>query len=442
MSLPSQSSRNATRSSQVHYRRSSASPARKFLGVIFIIAAIVAVWFYFIRPQAKKLTQEQAQAETQNGAQDRAQDRAEDGQQLASSAGRTPKNSPTTQAPTIITNSPNRPLPGAGDRPDPSDEVQRAIRSNQPDEFAGTLPDSRPTNSTPTNTDILDAATKHATTPPERPAARTTTPPHSGGSSNGVRLQIDTARRLVAENNRVGARKLLSEALMGADITHREAQILRDELTAINEVLLFSPVVDPKDPMTESYTIKAGDSLSRIASRRELATHWKLIARVNQIADPSKIRLGQNLKLVRGPFHAVVHKSAHRLDIFHGSPDSPESWLYIKSFDVGLGSNDGTPIGEFVVSSNKLENPGWVNPRDAREQYSPNDPKNPIGEFWIGLTGVGKYSSLTSLGIHGTIDPDSIGDDRSMGCVRLAQGDIDMVYELLAEHISRVMIVP
>ncbi|CAN0592015.1 unnamed protein product, partial [Laminaria digitata] len=60
---------------------------------------------------------------------------------------------------------------------------------------------------------------------------------------------------------------------------------------------------------------------------------------------------------------------------------------------------------------------------------------------WIGLTGVGQYSDLESYGIHGTIDPDSIGSDESMGCVRLAKGDIDVVYELLAEHISRVLIV-
>ena len=194
--------------------------------------------------------------------------------------------------------------------------------------------------------------------------------------------------------------------------------------------------------MTEMYKIQSGDSLSRIASRRELATHWKLIARINQIADPAKIRLGQNLKLVRGPFHAIVHKSSHRMDLFHGSPADPSSWLFIKSYDVGLGSNDGTPTGEFVVSANKLENPGWVNPRDAREQYEPNDPKNPIGNYWIGITGVGQYSSLTSLGIHGTIDQNSIGGNQSMGCVRLADGDIDTVFELLAEHISRVLIVP
>ncbi len=419
MSLPSQSSRNATRSSQVHYRRSSAGPVRKLLTILIILATIALVWFYLIRPRAAKI----ALNEEQTNAQNESNSSADTTTNLATN---TPPSASTQQhQPTIINNSPSRPLPGSGDAPDAKKEVQTALRSN-------TTTPSR-------NTDILAAAAKQAkNTPITQPQTR----PQTTTSRNGVSLQIDAARRLVAENNRVGARKLLSQTLLAANTTNREAQVLRDELTEINNVLLFSPVADPKDPMTENYKIKSGDSLSRIAARRELATHWKLIARINQIADPAKIRLGQNIKLVRGPFHAIVHKSAHRLDLFHGSPGNPESWLFIKSYDVGLGSNDGTPVGEFVVSANKLENPGWVNPRDAREQYEPNDPNNPIGEYWIGITGVGQYNSLTSLGLHGTIDQDSIGGNQSMGCVRLAKGDIDTVYELLAEHISRVLIVP
>ena len=418
MSLPSQSSRNATRSSQVHYRRSSAGPVRKLLTILIILAAIALVWFYLIRPRATKL----ASNEEQTNAQNESNSSADTATNLATN---TPPASTQQHQPTIINNSPSRPLPGSGDAPDATREVRTALRSN---------------TSTPSrNTDILAAAAEQAkNTPVTRPQTR----PQTTTSRTGVSLQIDAARRLVAENNRVGARKLLSQTLLAANTTNSEAQVLRDELTEINNVLLFSPVADPKDPMTENYKIKSGDSLSRIAARRELATHWKLIARINQIADPSKIRLGQNVKLVRGPFHVIVHKSAHRLDLFHGSPGNPESWLFIKSYDVGLGSNDGTPVGEFVVSANKLENPGWVNPRDAREQYEPNDPGNPIGEYWIGITGVGQYSSLTSLGIHGTIDQGSIGGNQSMGCIRLAKGDIDTVYELLAEHISRVLIVP
>lgn len=431
MSLPSQSSRNATRSSQVHYRRSSAGPLRKFLSIAVILGIIFIVWFLFIRPQASKLAADEQSNEQTN---------EQLNQELAAN------DSQPESAPTIINNSPSRPLPGAGNRPDSASDVKKTLNSNTRSDptfdnspSSTTRPQSNNPASNPSNTDILSSAANQAR---NQPSAQPQTQPQTNNNPAGIRLQLDAARRLIAENNRVQARKLLSQTLLNADITADEAQYLRDELTVINNQLLFSPVKDPKDSMTEMYTIKSGDSLSRIAGRRELATHWKLIARINQIADPAKIRLGQSLKLVRGPFHAIVNKSAHRLDLYHGSPSDPSAWLYIKSFDVGLGSNDGTPIGEFVVSANKLENPGWVNPRNAREQYEPNDPANPIGEFWIGLTGQGQYSNLTSLGIHGTIDQNSIGGDESMGCVRLAVGDIDTVYELLAEHLSRVLIVP
>ncbi len=439
MSLPSQSSRNATRSSQVHYRRSRGTPLRRVASVGAVLFVLVLVWFTLIRPRASKLAEQDqpSQATNTNQADGAAPP-------LASNQ---PAPTRTGNEPTIISNSPARPLPGSGDRPDPERDIDRALGTSN----AG----ARQTGG-PASTDILASAAQQAqqnsqstqtqtqtqTQTPQSPDRGAAPQGSRPSATAGIRLQLDTARRLIAENDRVGARALLSQTLINADTSPAERQMLRDELTVLNQRLVFSPVADPRDPMTETYQVQPGDSLSRIASKRELATHWKLIARVNQIADPTKIRLGQNLKLVRGPFHAIVDKSDHRVDIYHGSPAEPASWIYIRSFDVGLGTDDGTPVGEFVVSENKLENPGWVNPRDARQQYAPNDPDNPIGEFWIGLTGVGKYSGLTSYGIHGTIDPDSIGGDRSMGCVRLASGDIDIVYELLAEHISRVLIVP
>ncbi len=423
MSLPSQSSRNATRSSQVHYRRSRKSPGRRALSAVIIVLILFAVWYTLIRPSANS---EIADPTTNDSAAELTQNTTP------------PSTNSDTSSPAIISNSPARPLPNR-DESDPNEEVDRLLADNF---------DSTPRTNT-TNTDILDSAAQQANQRPTSPTADPQTNPANrpqvedrNTTLRGVQLQLDTARRLVAENDRVGARALLSRTLINADLSAAERQTLRDELTIINNRLVFSHTADPRDPMTEEYKVASGDSLSKIAGRRELASHWKLIARVNQISDPSKIRLGQTLKLVRGPFHAIVDKSDHRIDIYHGSPNDPSSWLYIRSFDVGLGTADGTPVGEFIVSANKLENPGWVNPRNAREQYTPDDPKNPIGEFWIGLTGVGQYSDLESYGIHGTIDPSSIGSDESMGCVRLAKGDIDIVYELLAEHISRVLIVP
>lgn len=263
------------------------------------------------------------------------------------------------------------------------------------------------------------------------------------GTAGAVAAKIAEADRLIKANEPLKARQVLNAALQSPKISELDAGTLRTRLGALNADLVFSPRVVAGDPMCEVYEIQGGDRLSKIATKRELATHWKLIQRVNGLSDPNRIRVGQKLKLVRGPFHAVVDKSDFRVDIYQGAPNAPESWMYIRSFDVGLGEDDGTPIGNFIVGRNtKVENPSWVNPRDPTEKYGSKDPKNPIGLFWIGLEGVGDSAAHTSYGLHGTIEPQSIGTQASMGCVRLRAEDIEQVYELLEEGVSVVKIVP
>lgn len=240
----------------------------------------------------------------------------------------------------------------------------------------------------------------------------------------------------------VTARKLLSQALASKSASDTEKAALRQKLSAINEDLVFSPKLYPGDTYAETYTIASGDALAKIARKRELATDWRLIQRINRLSDPNKITVGQKLKLIRGPFHAVVTKSAYRLDLYMGSPDEPASWVFVKSYSVGLGEENGTPTGNFVVKKNsKLVNPYWVNPRTG-EKFEADDPKNPIGEFWIGIEGVGESAPYVGYGLHGTIDPDSIGKQRSMGCVRMGAPDIAQVYELLVDGVSVVKIQP
>lgn len=265
---------------------------------------------------------------------------------------------------------------------------------------------------------------------------------------------IDRAKRAMGENKLVEARGLLNSVLANPNVKEAEKEGVRTWLSEINQTLVFSPTVAPNDPLTEAYKVVSGDSLERITKKRGLAVDRRLIARVNRMANPDVLRLGQSIKLVHGPFHAVVHKSRFRLDLYAGTPLPPgsagtpradgseEGWTYIRSFPVGLGENNGTPVGTFVVKRNsKLTNPHWVNPRTG-EKFDANDPKNPIGEHWLGLTGVDeKTKSVSGYGLHGTIDPDSIGKERSMGCVRLRADDIAIVWEMLVDEVSTVRIV-
>ena len=251
--------------------------------------------------------------------------------------------------------------------------------------------------------------------------------------------QADEAIKAGASLN---ARTILNRPLVGGRLSAAQARQARAALAAINADLFFSPRITPGDPFAERYTVEPGDSLATITRRQGLGVDWRLIQRINRITDPRRVRVGQTLKLVRGPFHCVVSKSGFRADIFAGPPDFPEEWVFVRSVPVGLGEDNGTPLGDFVVRrSSKLVNPYWVNPRTG-ERFDADDPKNPIGERWIGIEGVGEYAVHTGYGLHGTIEPESIGSEASMGCVRMGEDDIELVYELLEEEISRVVIVP
>ncbi|MCA9287096.1 MAG: LysM peptidoglycan-binding domain-containing protein [Phycisphaerales bacterium] len=295
----------------------------------------------------------------------------------------------------------------------------------------------------PTNT---GATTPVSATPAQEPGSRETPreapiPSAASESSSDVATALRAAEAEAEANRPTAAREVLLRALARTGVSDRDAARLRDRIGALNDEILFSPRQYPDDPITESYRVQGGDSLSRIAGRQGLGVDWRLIQRINAMGT-TNIREGQTLKLIRGPFHAVVDKSDYRLDLYAGPPDSINEWVFIRSFRVGLGEGDGTPVGDFVVKRNsRLINPVWVNPRNG-QRFAADDPENPIGERWIGIRGVGDSVVHEGFGIHGTIEPDSIGQQRSMGCVRMLSGDVELVYEMLAEEISRVLIVP
>ena len=56
------------------------------------------------------------------------------------------------------------------------------------------------------------------------------------------------------------------------------------------------------------------------------------------------------------------------------------------------------------------------------------DPTNPLGTRWLewGVDGKG-----TSLGFHGTNDPDGVGGRVSEGCVRMRNEDVELLFDIL-----------
>ena len=187
-------------------------------------------------------------------------------------------------------------------------------------------------------------------------------------------------------------------------------------------------VIPPR--LIREHRVLPGESLKRIAAQYRITPD--LIASLNHLSNRNRIVAGQTLKVIQGPFDAVVEKSAFRLDVLLGGE-------VVRSFRIGLGVNGSTPTGRWRVKD-KLLNPAWVNPL-TRQRYAADDPANPIGEHWLGLEGqTGDAVGKLGFGIHGTIEPESIGKSASLGCVRMLPADVAVVYQLLVDGASTVEI--
>ncbi len=279
--------------------------------------------------------------------------------------------------------------------------------------------------------------------PDPEPAKALPNPVKSDGTSNALTQIVSTGLDAYNRGSLILARDLWNRALHHQLASESEREALRERLAEISDRLIFSREIRTDDPLTGEYVVAPNNSLGGIVSKQKLKVDYLLIARLNEIADPSKIRVGQRLKTIQGPFHAVISKSEYRLDLYADITDADGNWLYIRSWPVGLGEDNITPVGEWrVIASRRLIDPEWVNPRTG-ERFESSDEDNPIGERWIPLKGMDEVTKrLDGYGIHGTIDFDSIGKQRSMGCVRLLPDDVEMVYEFLASDDCRVIITP
>ena len=236
----------------------------------------------------------------------------------------------------------------------------------------------------------------------------------------------------------LGARKMLNDALLAGKLSPADESATKKLIADINQTVIFSVRHFPADPFGGNYMVQSGERLTKIADKHDVT--WELLCRINGMSDPRKLRAAMPLKIINGPFTAIVTKSKFNMDIYLGPPGERGS-MYVASFPVGLGKDDSTPTGTWTVEvGKKVKNPTYFSPR-GEGVIDKNDPKNPLGDRWIGLTGIdGKAIGQASYGIHGTIDDTSIGQQSSMGCIRLHNADVELVYDLLTEGKSTVIV--
>jgi lipoprotein-anchoring transpeptidase ErfK/SrfK len=98
----------------------------------------------------------------------------------------------------------------------------------------------------------------------------------------------------------------------------------------------------------------------------------------------------------------------------------------LKTYSIAIGRTGWeTPKGLFHVNQ-MLQNPTWIQPF-TDELIPPDDPRNPLGGYWIGFWTDGR----NSIGFHGTSDPKSVGSAISHGCLRMHNQDIQELFQIV-----------
>lgn len=197
-----------------------------------------------------------------------------------------------------------------------------------------------------------------------------------------------------------------------------DAEALTRKLYELNRKFYLTPADGSGN---SSYKVKAGDTLTSIARAHGITA--ELIMRLNALKN-DRLRRDQTLKVVKGPFDVRVVKQIYTLEL-----RQHDKVLF--TYRVGLGKEDSTPLGAYTAGA-KLKNPTQFD-REKGKTIEFGQPDHTIGTRWVTIS--------NQYGIHGTVEPDSIGKQMSKGCIRLRNEEVEQVFDLIVEGKSKVTIV-
>jgi lipoprotein-anchoring transpeptidase ErfK/SrfK len=111
----------------------------------------------------------------------------------------------------------------------------------------------------------------------------------------------------------------------------------------------------------------------------------------------------------------IINKKTNQLGFF-------ENGKLIKTYSVATGKTPKlTPEGSFYIRE-KIKNRPYY-----KEKIRGGDPKNPLGDRWLGISASERGSY--PYAIHGNNNENSIGKYVSAGCIRMHNKDIRDLYE-------------
>jgi hypothetical protein len=121
----------------------------------------------------------------------------------------------------------------------------------------------------------------------------------------------------------------------------------------------------------------------------------------------------------------IINKKTNKLAYF-------KNGVLVRTFPIATGAKpEYTPEGTFTIV-NKIKNRPYY-----KDNIPGGDPRNPLGDRWLGLNAKGTYG--TTYSIHGNNNPKSIGTYISAGCIRMHNDDVHWLYDEIELHTKVVI---
>ncbi len=191
----------------------------------------------------------------------------------------------------------------------------------------------------------------------------------------------------------------------------KPAVAIASEISHSKETPLFQTFFSSEpDSHSAAYSVRAGDTLTGISKKNHVTVD--LLKKINGLAD-DKLVVGRKLKIPTYKLSLVVDKSQNIM-ILKGDED------VLKTYVVSTGVNNSSPVGVFKITD-KLLNPTWYK---AGAVVPPDSPQNVLGTRWMGITKKG-------YGIHGTTEPEKLGQQVTAGCIRMKNEEVEELYGIV-----------
>lgn len=190
-----------------------------------------------------------------------------------------------------------------------------------------------------------------------------------------------------------------------------------DHLGKLNTELFISPRVTE---FSQRYEVQPGDNMIVIGSKFQTTAY--LIKTMNRIGD--SVRAGTRITVPKpGGFKLKVDMRNKYLYVYSNMEGTEGK--FFKRYRVGVAQYaERTPLGIYTIDDKSM-NPTWYPPDGGVIPAA--DPRNALGSRWMGFIRDGKD---TSLGIHGTNAPETIGTSSSAGCIRMHNADVEELFIL------------